>query len=261
MQHRSLVDGDPSVRLGTQAADSFINHVGEVGLFESLACYNNHSDSFRVSLQSLVCTKGKSRLSVEFPGLRGTPFSNKAWQIVDMLGAFTERHAAFAGNMTNILWLRSPALGGTLNRALVRYERLMSLLRKHPQMPPLMPTLDIDLVWYTQQCSPTSYLACCTKLAGRAINHDDNLQGEVRKKSFAETSHLYEMEFQDEYNACLCWHCEAIKSQLESHGVMDSIDFATTVRKVQDEVMYYKAVELARIKGNPLPAQEVDQSN
>ena len=245
------------MRLGTQAADSFNNHVGEVGLFESLACYDSHTDSFRVSLQSLVCTNGKSRLSVEFPGLRGTPFSDKAWQMVDMLGALTERHAAFAGNMTNILWLRSPAVEGTLNRALVRYERLMSTLMKYPRRPPLVPTL----VWYTQQCSPTSYLACCTKLAGRAVDHDDNLQGELRKKCLSETSHLYEMQFQDEYDACLCWHCEAIKSQLESHGVMDSIDFAAIVRKVQDEVMYYKAVELARRKGNPLPAQEVDQSN
>ena len=261
MQHRSLVDDDPSARLGTQAADSFNKHVGEVGLFESLACYKHHTDSFRLSLQSLVCTNGKSRLSVEFPGLRGTPFSDKDWQIVDMLGTLTERRAAFAGMMTNILWLRSPGVGGTLNRALVRYERLMSLLRKHPRKPPLVPTLDIDLVWFTQQCSPTSYLACCTKLAGRAIDHDDDLQGEVRKKYLADTSLLYEIEFQDEYDACLCWYCEAIKSQLESHGVMDGVNFDAIVHNVQDEVMYHKAVELARRKGNPLPAQHVDQSN
>ena len=59
MQHRSLVDEDPSVRLGTQATDLFNKHVGEVGLFESLACYQNHADSFRVSLQTLVSTNGK----------------------------------------------------------------------------------------------------------------------------------------------------------------------------------------------------------
>ena len=261
MQHRSLVDDDPSVGLGTQATDWFNKHVGEVGLFESLACYNDHADSFRVSLQSLVCTNGKSRLSVEFPGLRGTPFSDNDWRSVDLLGTFTERHAAFAGRMTDVLWLRSPAVGGTLSRALVRYERLMALFRKHPRRPTLVPTLDIDLVWYTQQCSPTSYRACCTKLSGRALDHDDTLEREVRKKCFAETSRLYELEFQDEYDVCLCWHCEAIKSQLESHGLMGSIDFAAIVRKVEDEVMYYKAVELARRKGNPLPIQQVDHPN
>lgn len=249
------------MRLETQAADLFNKHVGEVGLFDSLACYDNHADPFRLSLQSLVHTNGKSRLSVEFPGLRGTPFSDKDWRMVDLLGTFTERRAAFAERMTNILWLRSPAVGGTLNRALVRYERLMSLLRKHPRRPPLVPTLDIDMVWFTQQCSPTSYLACCTKLAGRAIDYDDDLEGEVRKRYLAETSRLYEMEFQDEYDTCLCWYCEAIKSQLESHGVMDGVNFDEIVHNIQDEVMYHKAVELARRKGNPLPARKVDQSN
>ena len=261
MQHRSLVDDDPSVRLGTQATELFNKHVGEVDLFETLACYNNHAKSFRVSLQSLVCTSGKSRLSVEFSGLRGTPFSGNGWKMVDGVGTLTERHAAFAEKMTNVLWLRSPAVGGTLNRALVRYERLMALFRKHLRGPPLVPTLDIDLVWYTQQCSPMSYLACCTKLAGRAIDHDDNLEGESRKKCFAETSRLYELEFQDEYNACLCWHCEAIKSQLDSHELMDGINFAAIVQNVQDEVKYYKAVELARRKGKPLPVQQNDHSD
>lgn len=261
MQQRSLVDDDPSVRLGIQATALFNKHVGEVDLFENLACYKNHSNLFRVSLQSLVCTNGKSRLSVEFPGLRGAPPSDNDWRMVDVLGTFTERHATFAERMTNLLWLRSPAVGGTLNRALVRYERLMALFSKYPQRPPLVPTLDIDLVWFTHQCSPTSYLACCTKLTGRAISHDDNLAREVRRKSFAETSRLYELEFQDEYNACLCWHCETIKSQLESHDIMDGINFDAIVQKVQDEVRYYKAVELARRKGKPLPAQQHDHPN
>lgn len=232
-----------------------------MGLFDTLACYHNHAESFRVSLQSLVRMDGKSRLSVEFPGLRGTPLSDNGWRMVDVFGALTERHAAFAERMTNVLWLRSPAVGGTLNRALVRYERLMTLFRKHPRRPPFVPTLDIDLVWYTQQCSPTSYLACCTKLTGRAIHHDDTLEGEARKKAYAETSRLYELEFQDEYNACLCWHCEAIKSQLEGLELMEGINFAAIVQKVQDEVMYYKAVELARRKGKPLPALQNDHSN
>lgn len=93
------------------------------------------------------------------------------------------------------------------------------------------------------------------------MQHDSNLEGDARKKCFAETSRLYELEFQDEYNACLCWHCEAIKSQLESHELKDGINFAAIVQKVQDEVKYYKAVELARRKGKLLPAQRNDHSN
>jgi hypothetical protein len=248
------------MKLETQATNLFNKHVGEVSLFDSLACHNDHPESFRIALQSLVPTNGKSRLSVEFPGLRGTPFSDHGWQAIDMLGTFVERQAAFADKMTNILWLRSLALGGTLARALVRYERFMALFKQHLGTT-LVPTLDIDLVWHTQQCSPTSYLACCNKLAGRAINHDDALGGEVLKNGFVETSRLYEMQFQEEYDLCLCWNCEAMKSELENYGLTESIDYATMTQKVQDEVMYYKAVELAKRRGKPLPARLVDRSS
>ena len=260
MQHRSLVNDDPSVELGKEATDLFTKHVGEVSLFESLACHDDHPESFRISLQSMVTTNGKSRLSVEFPGLRGTPLSDKEWQGVDLLGTIVEKHTTFAEKTINFLWLRSPAVEGTLKRAIVRYERFMALIKKHPE-PTLVPALDICLVLRTQQCSPKSYLACCSKLAGRPIDWDDALKGEVLKNGIAETSRMYELEFQEEYDPCLCWHCEAIKSELESHGPMDSIDYAAIVQKVQNEVMYYKAVELARRKGNPLPARLVDHPN
>ena len=248
------------MKLGTQATESFNKHVGDISLFDSLACHNDHSESFRISLQSLVPTNGKSRLSFEFSGLRGTPFSDQHWQSVDVFGTFVERHAVFAEKITNFLWLRSLAVGGTLKRALIRYERFMALFKKYPEST-LVPTLDIDLVWHTHKCSPSSYLAYCSKLAGRPINHDNALERKALKNWFAETSRLYEIEFQEEYDPCLCWHCEAITSELESHGLMGSIDYATIVEKVQNEVMYYKAVELARRKGNPLPARLVDYSN
>ena len=260
MQHRSLVNDDPSVKLGKEAKDLFTKHVGEVSLFESLAGHNDHLESFHVLLESLVTTNGKSRLSVEFPGLRGTPCSDDEWQSIDMLSAIVESNTIFAEKMVNFLWLRSPALGRTLERAMVRYERFMALVKKHPETT-LVPALDIRLVLRTQQCSPASHLACCSKLAGRTINWDDALKGDLPKNGIAETSRLYEMEFQEEYYSCLCWYCEAMKSEIESYGLMDSIDYAAIVQKVQDRVMYYKAVELARRKGNPLPARIVDISD
>ena len=86
MQNRSLVNDEPSVKLGNQATDLFTKHVGEVSLFESLACHDDHPESLRIPLQSMITTNGKSRLSIEFPGLRGTPSSYKEWQGVDLLG-------------------------------------------------------------------------------------------------------------------------------------------------------------------------------
>lgn len=248
-----LVDDNPSLKLGTQAKD-FDLSVGEVGLFESLACHNDHSESFRTALQSLVPTKGTSRLSVAFPGLRGTPFSDNGWKAVDNLGILVERQAAFAEKMANLLWLRSPTVEGTLERALVRYERFMALFKKHPKVI-FVPTLDIDAVWHTQLCTPICYRAACSKLAGRTINHNNALEAEVLKNGFAETSRLYELQFQEEYNSCLCWHCEGMKSELENVGPTDDIDIAAITQKVKDDVTYYKAVELAKRKGNPLPSR------
>ena len=248
------------MKLGKEATGFFTKHIGEVSLFESLACHNDHSESFRSLLKSMVTSNGKSRLYVEFPGLRGTLCSNDEWQSVDMLSTMMESHTTFAEKTNNFSWLRSPAMEMTLKRAIVRYERFMTLVKKH-QEPTLVPALDICLVWLTQQCSPTSYRVYCNKLAGRAITWDDALKQVVLKNGIVETSNLYERDFQEEYDPCLCWHCEAMKSEIESYGLMDSIDYAAIVQKVQDEVMYYKAVELARRKGNPLPARLVDHPN
>lgn len=68
--------------------------------------------------------------------------------------------------MNGQLWIRSPALSGTLRRATDRYAKFLHLLKR--KAPPLgedgsgktivlgaiiVPTLDIDLVWHTHQCS------------------------------------------------------------------------------------------------------------
>ena len=248
------------MKLGKEATDLFTKHIGEVNLFESLACHNDHPESVRLLLKSMVTTNGKSPPNVEFPGLRGTPFSNDKWQSVDKLSTIVESHTTFAEKTNNFSWLQSPAMEWTLKRAIVRYERFMTLVKKYPE-PTLVPALDIYLVMLTQKCSPTSYLLCCNKLAGRAITGDDALKGLVLKNETAETSHLYERDFQEQYDPCLCWHCEAMKFEIESYGPVDTIDYAAIVQKIQDEVMYYKAVELARRKGNPLPARLVDHSN
>ena len=207
----------------------------------------------------MVSANGKSLLYVGFSGFRETSCSNDECQSLDMLCTIVESHTTFAEKTNNFSWLQSPAMERTLKRAIVRYERFMTLVKKHPE-PTLVPALDIYLVMLTQQCSPTSYLLCCNKLVGRANIWDDALKGVVLKNDTAETSHLYERDFQEEYDPCFCWHCEAMKSEIESYGLMESIDYAAIVQKVQNKVMYYKAVELARRKGNPLPARLVDHS-
>lgn len=157
-----------------------------------------------------------------------------------------ERQAKFAEKMAGYLWLRSPALRGTLERAAVRYRGFMALFKEEPAQT-LVPTADIDLVWHTHQCSPREYEAGCVRMAGRFINHDDGLSKRVLKGGFGETRVLYEARFKDGYGVCLCWECEATRTEMERLDPGDDdVDFDAIAKKVQDAVRYHKAVELVR---------------
>jgi hypothetical protein len=191
-------------------------------------------------------------LGVRFPGLQGNPHTNEQWDLVNELGMAVERQALFVEKMSDLLWLRSPGLEGTLKRALVRYEQFMELFREHSGTV-LVPTLDIDIVWHTHQCSPKSYQSLCAKMAGRSINHDDSLGKTTLKDGFRETCRFYETRFKDEYNICLCWGCEALKSELEKCDRSVKADFDTIAKKAKEDVKYHKAVEFARRSGNTLP--------
>ena len=242
------------MKLGAEATDFINMNVGEVDLFASLAHHKEHSESFLQALQSQISTGGAESLNVEFSGLRGNSISEDDWRSAHMLGTFVERQAAFAEKMDGYLWLRSPAIEGTLRRACIRYERFVLLFKKHPNTM-LVPTPDIDLVWHTHQCSPSSYSTYCGQIAGRAINHDDTVKGNNLKKGFTTTSQLYALNFQEEYGVCLCWNCETIKSELGKHHNLNLEDSDAIVSRVQSEIMYHQAVEQARRKGKPLPAR------
>jgi len=193
----------------------FDEYVGEVDLFQSLADHEAHSETLHLALQMIVLSSGKTPLGLGFPGLRGTPCTNEQWELVNELGKAVERQVLFVEKMSDSLWLRSPALGGTLKRGLIRYERFMQLFKERPGTM-LVPTLDIDLVWHTHQCSPKSYQSLSEKVAGRSINHDDSLDKITLKDGFKKTCWFYETRFKDEYNVCLCWECEALKSEVDA---------------------------------------------
>ena len=56
-----------------------------------------------------------------------------------------QRQEAFVQKMHAQLWIRSPALEGTLQRAIKRYLSFVKLFKLYPKTI-LVPTLDIDLV-------------------------------------------------------------------------------------------------------------------
>jgi hypothetical protein len=159
------------------------------------------------------------------------------------------RQSDFIEKMNFKLWIRSPAVGDTLERAVARYEQFLQLIRVYRDVT-LVPTLDIDLVWHTHQCSPTVYRRATRQLVGRFVDHNDSLGNDALATGFQKTRELYLVRFGSEYRVCGCWDCEALLSAIRaSEGSLPNDE---ALQKVSDMVTRYKAVELVRRKENSL---------
>lgn len=243
-----------SFDLSVEAAALFTKHVGAPDLFTVLAAHSSHTTSTQIALRNLISSVDTITLPIAIPGILPADLTDSEWAFVKTLVGNVDRQAWFPQRISDRLWLRSPALEGTLARAIVRFEHFMALFKAHPQSI-LVPTLDIDLVWHTVQCAPKTYEKLCMRLAGRIIDHNDAL-GEVKlKDGFQETKKLYESKIQAEYDVCLCWECEGIRSELESLGTSARVNLERLAEKVRDDIDYHKAVELARRSRRMLPVR------
>lgn len=170
------------------------------------------------------------------------------------------RQGSFVEKMSNLMWIRSPALIGTLARAIDRYAKFLHLMKLYPKQM-LVPTLDIDLAWHTHQCSALAYLIGSKERAGRFINHDDTIVEKKLTNGFSKTLQLFRVHFGKDYKVCGCWDCEVLLSAMEdvievkkNSGMMP--DMAAVVKQVEMDVMYHRAVEVARRKKKPLPYRD-----
>ncbi|KFY38565.1 hypothetical protein V494_04309 [Pseudogymnoascus sp. VKM F-4513 (FW-928)] len=168
--------------------------------------------------------------------------------IITKLIEAVQRQASFVNKMEKQLWIRSPAVKGTLLRAVDRYSKFVKLFKLYPNTI-LVPTLDIDLVWHTHQCSPSNYDEGMMKVAGRLIDHDDKIGEGVLNPGFARTKDLFRIRFGQEYQVCHCWDCEALLSAATSHNTETRPDTKAIARRICEEVTYYRAVEMAKRNG------------
>jgi hypothetical protein len=99
------------------------------------------------------------------------------------------RQSEFVDKMNKHLWIRSPAIQGTLRRGIARYRHFLKLLKLYPGRT-IVPTLDIDLVWHTHQCSSAAYAAATKAIVGRFINHDASLSSSQISKLPSRTSSI-----------------------------------------------------------------------
>jgi Glycine-rich domain-containing protein-like len=189
---------------------------------------------------------------------------------IDLAGAVL-RQGSFVNKMNNILWIRSPNLSGTCSRARTKYQKFFWLIAQHPAQV-FVPTLDVDLVWHTHQLNPVSYYTYSLEVCGgRFIDHDDKIpqggEGGL-DEGFEETQRLWKAQgWEENYGACLCWFCERgldLNVNMEaSHGesgeqgglfgFFKSRKSRGPVDEVKSEVSEYRAVEMARREGRPLP--------
>lgn len=183
--------------------------------------------------------------------------------LAESLVANVQRQASFVDKMHRHLWLRSPAIEGTVRRAIRRYDEFLQLFNLSPGTV-LVPTLDIDLAWHTHQLSPLQYAAGCETRAGRFIDHDDKIVQGRLDSGYDKTKELYQLYFGKMYAVCHCWDCEGITSALEraeeEHDEMlDSVDMDVLADETRREVAYYRVVEMVRRKGAEelLPVQKM----
>ncbi len=167
------------------------------------------------------------------------------------------RQGLFVGKMNNLLWIRSPNLEGTITRARGRYEKFLQLIASHPNQV-FVPTLDIDLVWHTQQLNPRQYYNYSTTVCkGRYIDHDDKIPQQGTgglDEGFEETKRIWKEDYPEaeDYALCLCWHCERKKDYRGSDAISSVKELED---RVQKEVEYYRAVETARREHRAAPRQ------
>jgi hypothetical protein len=194
------------------------------------------------------------RHEVSKPFLKRSLSAGITQHTVRELSAAVQRQVSFVDKMETQLWIRSPALEGTLQRAIDRYSKFLKLLKLYPGTM-LVPTLDIDLVWHTHQCSASRYENDTRVFADRFIDHDDKLGTSVLDDGMEKTKQLFRIRFGQEYLVCTCWDCQAVLSEVErlnqsgiSHGDRDAIS-----QTVARDVAFHRAVELARRAHEPLP--------
>ncbi|KAI8167599.1 chloroperoxidase [Colletotrichum sp. SAR 10_70] len=134
------------------------------------------------------------------------------------LSAAINRQFDFSTKMSRYAWLRSPTAEATLTQSVERYRNFFHLIGAHPGTV-MVPTLDIDLVWHTHQLAPLRYRAYSKKMAGRLIDHDDEISADRLQELSTDMQSLWREEFGTEYHACLCWTCEAGRAHVSVDAV------------------------------------------
>ncbi|KAJ6262674.1 hypothetical protein Dda_3486 [Drechslerella dactyloides] len=131
-------------------------------------------------------------------------------QSINLVGAVL-RQGTFVQKMVQDLdWYHSPAVRATVERAGVRYDRFITLMRIRSKKT-LVPTLDIDLAWHTHQTMPLNYYTYTVQTALRFVDHDDKIDESKLSTAFEYTTKEYQKVYKEPYSECACWYCQVVR--------------------------------------------------
>jgi hypothetical protein len=217
------------------------------------------------SAQNLFSTlSGQSADILKY--LEGPPAYSEEPSYPFPLDLFEEvkKHEPFIEDAHSLLWIRSPAISGSLERSAAEYVK-HQLAGTGDAVPESNLPFGVRLFWRTHQLYPRLYSAFLDEAevergsdTGEAVGKDAKGQGEASRKP-----------------PCCCWTCERIRDDvpefirtrvLPSTSPSSSNTLATMkeqlsslssdeLRQIQDDLGFYNAVEKARRRGKTLPTR------
>ncbi|CAG8681923.1 1162_t:CDS:2 [Funneliformis caledonium] len=87
-----------------------------------------------------------------------------------------------------------------LNRSTTRYQKFLSLKRKHPDKG-LIPTVDILNCWFIHMLHPIQYQTFTLSLVGKILNHEGPLDEKKMVEKFAKTCLLWYKNYNEPYSS------------------------------------------------------------
>ena len=111
---------------------------------------------------------------------------------LDLLEA-SKRHLRFAKRTLNLKFINN----SFLEQATERYKNFLLMAKDYNGL--LVPTLDIDIIWHTHMLSPIDYFPDCERIAGRVLNHNDELPSDELTDHFQKTEERWIRNYSSPY--------------------------------------------------------------
>ncbi|QRV98595.1 hypothetical protein RhiJN_26614 [Ceratobasidium sp. AG-Ba] len=103
--------------------------------------------------------------------------------------------------------------------ALDRFHGFLDVATRGSSKRPMVPTLDIDLVWHTMMLRPHAYREATLKFLGRVLPHDDMIEEGKASIEFAESADIWKERQKTFYSTCGCYKHPSPISSSSSSGL------------------------------------------